>query len=316
MGARALFAVLKSLLEETNASGVAQADYIYLNGRPIATLVPSTGALYYLHDDSLGTPQLATDGSQNAAWQASYEPFGQASLSGAITQNLRFPGQYFDSESGWNHNGFRNYIPDLGRYAEPDPFGRAGSGNSLYVYVHNDPVRLVDLLGLCPSCKLEPGLAPFINDWWFGTVVDTILGEESPQYVESHNQYQYGDTLGSPTGPEITNSTLDSEAYLIASSMVNRGFQRGLPLRQVVAQPRQYTSYTGDTARIHAALRSPNGSAACMMLNRAAAALASAMNHPGPYSDYRAQIIPKIGNRPAHVVGINGREWVGRSVFF
>jgi hypothetical protein len=49
------------LLEETNASGVAQADYIYLNGRPIVPLNPSSGALYFLHDDVLSTPQLATD---------------------------------------------------------------------------------------------------------------------------------------------------------------------------------------------------------------------------------------------------------------
>ena len=40
-----------ALLEETNASGVAQADYIYLNGRPVAVLNGST--LYYLHDDDL-----------------------------------------------------------------------------------------------------------------------------------------------------------------------------------------------------------------------------------------------------------------------
>ena len=74
----------------------------------------------------LGTPQLATDSSQTVAWQASYEPFGQASVSGTVTLNLRFPGQYFDVESGWNHNGFRNYLPDLGRYMEPDPLGMQG----------------------------------------------------------------------------------------------------------------------------------------------------------------------------------------------
>ena len=53
------------LLEETNASGVAQADYIYLNGRPVAVLNGST--LYYLHDDTLGTPQPATD-SNHGDW--------------------------------------------------------------------------------------------------------------------------------------------------------------------------------------------------------------------------------------------------------
>jgi RHS repeat-associated protein len=88
---------------------------------------PSKGALYFLHDDMLGTPQLATDASKVVAWRASYQPFGVASVSGIVTQNLRFPGQYFDIESGWNHNGFRNYISDLGRYAEPDPLAMLGS---------------------------------------------------------------------------------------------------------------------------------------------------------------------------------------------
>jgi hypothetical protein len=32
---------------------VAQADYIYLNGRPVAVLNGST--IYFLHDDRLGT---------------------------------------------------------------------------------------------------------------------------------------------------------------------------------------------------------------------------------------------------------------------
>ena len=113
------------LLEETDASGVAQADYIYLNGRPIAVLNGST--LYYLYTDQLGTPQLATDSNQAVQWQASYDSFGQASVSGTITQNLRLPGQYFDVESGWNHNGFRDYAPTLGRYIEPDPLGMQAS---------------------------------------------------------------------------------------------------------------------------------------------------------------------------------------------
>jgi YD repeat-containing protein len=46
------------LLEETDASGAGQADYIYLDGWLIATLNNSTGAFYFLHDDMLGTPQL------------------------------------------------------------------------------------------------------------------------------------------------------------------------------------------------------------------------------------------------------------------
>ena len=133
----------------------------------------------------LGTPQLATDSSQAVAWQATYEPFGQASVSGTVTQNLRFPGQYFDVESGWNHNGFRNYLPDLGRYMEPDPLGMQGSGSlynpatgrflsedpigfaggqtNLYAYVGNDPIDFTDPFGLraLTACEKQR-LSPFI----------------------------------------------------------------------------------------------------------------------------------------------------------
>lgn len=80
------------LLEEATYKGVPLADYIYLDSRPIATLTPS-GTLYFLQDDLLGTPQMATDSSQSIAWQATYTPFGQASVSGTLTQNLRLPGQ-------------------------------------------------------------------------------------------------------------------------------------------------------------------------------------------------------------------------------
>jgi RHS repeat-associated protein len=78
-------------------------------------------------------------------------------VSGTVTQNLRFPGQYFDSESGWNHNGFRDYIPELGRYAEPDPLGNAGSGPNLYPYVFGNPINLSDPLGLKCECSPRSG---------------------------------------------------------------------------------------------------------------------------------------------------------------
>jgi RHS repeat-associated protein len=162
------------LLEETDASGNAQADYIYLNGRPVAVLDPSTGALSFLSDNQLGAPQLATDSGQNIVWQATYDPFGQTpTLSGTITQNLRLPGQYFDQEIGLYQNGFRDYLPNFGRYAEPDPLAMQGtarfydpsSGRGLssepvsffvgagdyYSYAGDNPVDLIDPLGLCKS---------------------------------------------------------------------------------------------------------------------------------------------------------------------
>jgi uncharacterized protein (TIGR02594 family) len=65
----------------------------------------------------------------------------------AYTLNLRFPGQYYDSESGLYYNGHRYLDPATGRYLESDPIGLAG-GMSTYGYANQDPLRFIDPLGL------------------------------------------------------------------------------------------------------------------------------------------------------------------------
>ncbi|HYL37952.1 MAG TPA: DUF6531 domain-containing protein, partial [Bryobacteraceae bacterium] len=104
------------LLEETDGQGIPLVDYLYVNGLPVATLSPATAQIYFLHDDRLGTPQLATDSNQNAIWVASYGPFGEMStVPSGIVEDLRLPGQEFDVETGLYHNGFRDYVPGWGR---------------------------------------------------------------------------------------------------------------------------------------------------------------------------------------------------------
>jgi len=214
------------LLEETNASGVAQADYIYLNGRPVAVLNGLT--LYYLHTDHLRTPESATDSNQNIAWQATYQPFGQASVSGTVTQNLRLPGQYFDVESGWNHNGFRDYLPDLGRYAEPDPLASQGSarlysptvgsfaevdtlelsgGASSYGYAENGPSNWIDPMGLRPGTQYSSWECAGWNSIWDINSTSRMRTREFPNgrewggrlYENANGTYSY--TVPVPGGP-------------------------------------------------------------------------------------------------------------------
>jgi RHS repeat-associated protein len=67
--------------------------------------------------------------------------------SGGITNNLRFPGQYFDAESGFSYNTMRDYDPSLGRYIQADPIGMSG-GINLFSYATADPVEIADLSGL------------------------------------------------------------------------------------------------------------------------------------------------------------------------
>ena len=60
---------------------------------------------------------------------------------------VRFPGQYFDAETGLHYNRFRYYDPGIGRYVSADPIGQAG-GINVYQYAFADPMNEIDNRGL------------------------------------------------------------------------------------------------------------------------------------------------------------------------
>jgi RHS repeat-associated protein len=102
----------------------------------------------FYHNDHLGTPQRMTDAGGALAWSAEYEAFGDARVATAVFSNsLRFPGQYFDAETGTHYNYMRDYVPQTGRYAERDPMGLAAGPNA-YAYVGANPLARADPRGL------------------------------------------------------------------------------------------------------------------------------------------------------------------------
>ena len=108
------------------------------------------GAYYYINDH-LGAPQIITDDSGSVVWQAEYLPFGKVNISVAqIENNLRFPGQYFDAETGLHYNWNRYYDPETGRYIAADPIG-LGGGINLYRYANANPANWYDFDGLAAA---------------------------------------------------------------------------------------------------------------------------------------------------------------------
>ena len=137
------------LIAETLADGTPVRDYFYLEGQPLAVReYQNNPGLYYFLNDHLGTPQQLVSPSGTVVWQAAYLPYGEAQIiTETIHNNLRFPGQYFDAETGLQYNWNRYYDPETGRYISADPIGLAG-GLNLYAYVGGNPVNWTDPEGL------------------------------------------------------------------------------------------------------------------------------------------------------------------------
>nr|WP_240467958.1 RHS repeat-associated core domain-containing protein [Streptomyces dangxiongensis] len=102
--------------------------------------------------DLVGTPNALVDERGDIAWQTRRTLWGATAwtVDSTAYTPLRFPGQYFDPETGLHYNHFRHYDPETARYLTLDPLGLAPAPNPAS-YVPN-PHLWADPLGLTP-CK-------------------------------------------------------------------------------------------------------------------------------------------------------------------
>jgi RHS repeat-associated protein len=172
------------------ASSTGRTEYIWLptqDGSAIPIGLYRSGKLHAIHTDHLGTPRLITNETNTPQWQWPYSAFGDNAPTGilkpttsagsaftsiAATQgsgttttatatllavstptqinNLRFPGQYADSETGLFYNYYRSYQVSQGRYTQNDPIGLDGGWNR-FGYVGGNPLSYTDPEGLLNS---------------------------------------------------------------------------------------------------------------------------------------------------------------------
>ena len=146
----------EGLIGEYSETGVMKKGYGWRpNGiwgtNPLFQI--DSGSYYFYHNDHLGTPQSMTDQNGDIVWEATYEAFGKATvdLESTVVNNLRFPGQYWDEETGLHWNWNRYYDPGTGRYVSKDPLGIWAFDYNLFRYGLGNPVRYYDNDGLLAS---------------------------------------------------------------------------------------------------------------------------------------------------------------------
>ncbi|MFC7976184.1 DUF6531 domain-containing protein [Streptomyces cinereoruber] len=106
--------------------------------------------------DLIGTPTELVDETGRVAWHSRSTVWGVTvwNRDADAYTPLRFPGQYWDPETGLHHNYFRHYDPETARYLTLDPLGIAPGPNP-FAYVDN-PFTLHDPLGLKPCDENDP----------------------------------------------------------------------------------------------------------------------------------------------------------------
>jgi RHS repeat-associated protein len=132
-----------------------ERDYVYRDGVPLATVEPDgAGAetTLHLHVDHLGSIREVTDATGSRVAYHSYYPFGgEATSTGSDAVKLKFTGHERDESGGvaLDYMHARYCSPVTGRVLSVDPSRAAvrpsaSQAWNRYVYVENNPLRMVD----------------------------------------------------------------------------------------------------------------------------------------------------------------------------
>ncbi len=208
----------------------------------MASISASQAATYFYHTDHLGTPQALTDKNQQVVWQSKQEPFGEVTATtNAVEQNLRFPGQYYDVETGLHYNYFRDYDSRLGRYVQSDPIGLNGGLNT-YIYVLNNPPKYHDYFGLDITISFFPDAAGYAGHVGMGVNTTSTVGQRPSN-----------SSLAVPLGlnvPGEVSSDGPAPMSLIIPTTQKQDIAAQQCIDQRVAQKQDYNLYTNNCSQM------------------------------------------------------------------
>jgi RHS repeat-associated protein len=146
---------------------------------------------YYRHTDHLGSSRFASTTTQTLYSDTAYSPFGEPYASSGALDNS-FTGQNQDTTAGLYDFLYREHDPMQSRWTSPDPAGLASADPGYpqswnrYAYVRNNPMVLVDQLGMYIVCS------------------GGVTFDEVDFYVDGHfdgSDYTYiGNSCGGNTG--------------------------------------------------------------------------------------------------------------------
>jgi len=202
--------------------------FIYGPGidEPICMIdVADSNAVYYYHFDGLGSVAALSDVNNVIVERYSYDVFGAPTIydanyaeisQSAIGNPYMFTARRADDETALYYYRARYYAFDIGRFLQTDPIGYS-DGLNVYAYVGNNPVNLIDPMGLCKEDR------SFLTKLWEGDYVGTQYGSAAlDKYAYeiafgNASWYNYSgaffSSLWQPESWRTTTITLGTAAY-------------------------------------------------------------------------------------------------------
>jgi RHS repeat-associated protein len=149
----------QALAEQRDSTGATVTKRFFGQGEQIF------GVSYFFTRDHLGSIREMTDNTGAIRFRGDYDPYGrQTQLQGDLNSDFGYAGMYYHAASGLNLTYFRAYDANLGRWLSKDPLAEQ-VGMNLYAYVHNNPIRYSDKLGLCDNDTTDDN-SDLDNELW------------------------------------------------------------------------------------------------------------------------------------------------------
>jgi len=171
-------------------------------------LVHETGGqAYYPLRDGINSTVALADSSGSITQRYRYSAFGQPEILNASGSPIPaaplltylYTGREWDASVELNYHRNRYLSPDMGRWLSRDPIGLAG-GLNLYGYVLNNPLTLIDPLGLDDMNLLPKATA---EERAFSERVDKSKAYKDDYTVAAHGRTgEVLDNHGNPISPE------------------------------------------------------------------------------------------------------------------